>query len=187
VNKFIIPYNAAYCNFILNVAPNKNGLIDDNAIAALKEMGKLYKPSANPPKLTQYPAPIISSNIAKDVISNSSWSDDMNLMDFANDDNFRSSWSSNPTVKSPWYEVCFANAMPCNMVVITAGNTSGAEYTLEYLANGKWIPLKTKATGDKKVSIFRFERIWCDKIRVNLSGFKTPPAIAEFGVFNERN
>lgn len=187
VNKFIIPYNGAYCNFILNVAPNKNGLIDDNALAALKEMGKLYKPSANPPKLPQHPAPIISSNIAKGVISNSTWSDDMNIMDFANDDNFRSSWSSNPTVKAPWYEVKFEKSMPCNMIVITAGNSSGARYDLEYFADGKWLPLKAQAAGEKKVSIFRFERIWCEKIRVNLSGFKHAPAIAEFAVFNERN
>ena len=187
VNKFIIPYNGAHCNFILNVAPNKNGLIDDNALAALKEMGKLYKRSANPSKLPPFAAPIISSNMAKHVVSNSSWSDDMNLMDFANDDNFRTSWSSNPGVKAPWYEVKFEKAMPCNMIVITAGNSSGAKYGLEYFANGKWLPLKAQASGEKKVSIYRFERIWCEKIRLNLSDFKEAPAIAEFGVYNERS
>ncbi|RDC55932.1 carbohydrate-binding protein [Pedobacter chinensis] len=186
VNNFIIPYNGAYCNFILNVAPNKNGLIDDNAVAALKEMGKLYTKSATPPKLPQHPAPIISSNIAKHVKSNSSWSDDMNLMDFANDDNFGSSWSSNSTVKAPWYELTFEKGTPCNMVVLTAGNSSGAKYSLEYFVNGKWKPLTAKAEGDRKVSIFRFERIWCEKIKVKLSDFKHAPAIAEFGVFNER-
>jgi alpha-L-fucosidase len=40
VNDNIIPFNKAYCNFILNVAPNRKGLIDDNAVAALKEIGK---------------------------------------------------------------------------------------------------------------------------------------------------
>ncbi|MDQ1142737.1 alpha-L-fucosidase [Pedobacter agri] len=187
VNKFLIPYNGAYCNFILNVAPNKNGLIDDNAIAALQEMGKLYSRTANPLRLQPCPAPIISSNIAKHVVSNSSWSNDMNLMDFANDDNFRSSWSSNPQVKYPWYEVKFEKEMPCNMIVITAGNSSGAKYNLEYFANGKWLPIKAHSLGEKKVSIFRFDRIWCENIRVNLSDFKEAPAIAEFGVYNERN
>ena len=186
VNQFIIPYNGAYCNFILNVAPNKNGLIDENAIAALKEIGKIYKRAANPPKLPTYAAPIISSNIAKNVSSNSSWSDDMNIMDFANDDSFRSSWSSNPTVKVPWYELDFKKAVPCNMFVLTAGNSSGAKYSFEYYVNGAWQPLQVKAEGDAKVGVFRFDNIWCEKVKVHLSDFKTAPAIAEFGVFNER-
>jgi len=186
VNKFIIPYNGAYCNFILNVAPNKNGLIDDNAIVALKQMGELYKKNTNPPKIPAYAAPIISSNIAKHVVSNSSWSDDMNLMDFANDDSFRSSWSSNPTVRAPWYELTFHKAEPCNMVVLTAGNSSAATYQLQYFANGKWTSIEAKNEGEKKVSVFRFERIWCEKLKVTITDFTSPPSIAEFGVYNER-
>jgi alpha-L-fucosidase len=34
VNNNIVPFNKVYCNFILNVAPNRLGLIDDNAVAA---------------------------------------------------------------------------------------------------------------------------------------------------------
>jgi len=186
VNKFIVPYNGAYCNFILNVAPGKNGLIDDNALAALKEMGQIYKKPVDLPRVPQHPVPIISSNIAKHVKSNSSWSDDMNIMDFANDDDFGSSWSSNPTVKSPWYELNFEKAVPCNMVVLTAGNNRKATYSLQYYANGKWNALAAKQEGEKKVSIFRFERIWCEKIKVNITEFDYAPAIAELGVFNER-
>ena len=37
VNDNIIPMGKAYCNFILNVAPNRDGLMDDNALEALKE------------------------------------------------------------------------------------------------------------------------------------------------------
>jgi len=186
VNKFIIPYNGAYCNFILNVAPNKNGLIDDNAVAALKEMGKLYKKSENTSRVPQHPAPIISSNIAKNSKSNSSWSDDMNIMDFANDDNFRSSWSSNPTVKEPWYELTFDKAEACNMIVITSGNASAVTYSLQYYANGKWNAIKADNEGGKKVSIFRFERLWCEKIKVNINAAQGSAALAEVGVFNER-
>ena len=186
VNKFIVPYNGAYCNFILNVAPNKNGLIDDNAVKALQEIGKIYKRADNPAKIPQYAAPIISSNIAKHIRSNSSWSDDMNIMDFANDDNFRSSWSSNPTVKNPWYELTFDKASACNMIVLTAGNSTAATYSLQYFANGKWSDIKADNEGEKKVNIFRFPRIWCEKIRVNITASDPSVAIAELGVFNER-
>lgn len=186
VNKFIIPYNGAYCNFILNVAPNKNGLIDDNAITALQEIGKIYKRAVGTSKVPQHASPVISSNIAKHIRSNSSWSDDMNIMDFANDDNFRSSWSANPTVKNPWYELTFDKAAACNMIVLTAGNSAAATYSFQYFANGKWNDLKASNEGEKKVSIFRFERIWCEKIKVNIAASDNAVAIAELGVFNER-
>ena len=39
VESNLIPLNRAYCNFILNVAPNRQGLIDDNALALLREIG----------------------------------------------------------------------------------------------------------------------------------------------------
>lgn len=186
VNKFIVPYNAAYCNFILNVAPNKDGLIDENALTALKEIGRTYKKAAKLPKVPAHAAPIISSNIAKNVRSNSSWSDDMNIMDFANDDNFRSSWTSNHTVKEPWYELTFEEAVPCNLIVLTSGNTSTATYRLQYYANGKWRDIKATNEGEKKVNIFRFERIWSEKIKVTILQSSKTPAIAELGVFNER-
>jgi alpha-L-fucosidase len=36
VNETLIPLNKVDCNFILNVAPNRDGLIDENALVALK-------------------------------------------------------------------------------------------------------------------------------------------------------
>ena len=43
VNDNLIPFNNVYCNFILNVAPNRDGLIDDNAVAALKKIGGIME------------------------------------------------------------------------------------------------------------------------------------------------
>jgi alpha-L-fucosidase len=77
VNENIIPLNNAFCNFILNVAPNPDGLIDDNAIAALQEIGKQWNNKGPLPKLPTSQTPIISTNIAKRQPANSSWSDDM--------------------------------------------------------------------------------------------------------------
>ncbi len=53
VNGNIIPLNNAFCNFILNVAPNTDGLIDNNALAALKTIGTKWKhagPLRQPPR-----------------------------------------------------------------------------------------------------------------------------------------
>lgn len=187
VEKFVVPYNNAYCNFILNVAPNKAGLIDENALAALKEIGKQYRKPDNLPKVPAHAEPIISSNLAKHAVSNSSWSDDMNIMDFANDDNFGSAWVSNREVEAPWYEVRFDKAKALNMVVITEGRPSGSTYTLQYYVNGKWMPLQVEAYDTaSKIKIFRFNRIWAEKVKVSMRAFEKPPVIAEFGVYNER-
>ena len=43
VRENIIPYNNAYCTYILNAAPNRDGLIDDNAVAAMALIGKIWK------------------------------------------------------------------------------------------------------------------------------------------------
>ena len=193
VEEDIIPYNKIYDNFILNVAPNRDGLIDDNALAALAEIGRLWKNDAPPVVLPPTEAPIISSNLAKRSPANSSWSDDMNIMDFGNDDNFRSAWQSNPAVKSPWYEVDLDREKAFNMVVITEAADDAAasvpgnisSYRLEYHSNGVW---KQLLSGDKKgrVKIHRFPTIWGDGVRVLIDHYTTPPAIAELGVYDER-
>src|SRR5882757_8417561 len=88
VKEDIIPYNKIYDNFILNVAPNRDGLIDANALAALAEIGRSWKNDGRVAVLPPVEAPIISSNMAKHRPANASWSDDMWIMDFANDDDF---------------------------------------------------------------------------------------------------
>jgi alpha-L-fucosidase len=157
VDSDIVPYNKIYDNFILNVAPNREGLIDDNALAALAEIGRLWTNDAPAVVLPPTEAPIISSNIAKHQQAKSSWSDDMNIMDFGNDDNFRTAWQSNPAVKEPWYEVDLEREKSFNMIVVTGDNIDS--YRLEYRSNGVWKPL---LSGDKpgRVKLHRFATVW---------------------------
>jgi alpha-L-fucosidase len=185
VNEDIIPYNKIFDNFILNVAPNRDGLIDDNALAALSAIGKLWKNEGPVGRLPDGEAPIISSNLAKKQPANASWSDDMWIMDFGNDDNFNTSWLSNPTVKSPWYEVVFDKDKAFNTIVITEDKPNIRGYRLEYFQNGVWKPLFSgQHTG--RVKIHRFGRVWGGKVRILIDQFETPPGIAEFGVYDER-
>ncbi|WP_276482167.1 alpha-L-fucosidase [Paraflavitalea pollutisoli] len=186
VNDNIVPMNNAYCNFILNVAPNREGLIDDNALAALKQIGSQWKNNGATAKLPAFDAPIISSNIAKHQPANASWSDDMWIMDFGNDDDFGRSWISNPTVKQPWYEVVLKKEEGFNMIVLAESRRPRIwKYRLEYFANGAWKPL---LAGENKgrIKIHRFDRVYGEKVRILIDGFTEAPQIAEFGVFNER-
>ncbi|HEY9044823.1 MAG TPA: alpha-L-fucosidase [Ohtaekwangia sp.] len=185
VNDNIIPFNNAYCNFILNVAPNRDGLIDDNAVNALKEIGKRWKPQGVVGKLPAGEAPIISSNIAKHQPAFSSWSDDMWIMDFANDDDFSTAWQSNPTVKQPWLEIVLDREKPFNAISIMEASPRVKKYHIQYYSNGTWKPLVT-ADSKGKFNLHRFDRVWGDRIRISFDEFSEPPAIAEVGVYYEK-
>lgn len=185
VTENIIPLNSAFCNFILNVAPNRDGLIDDNAVAALKEIGKTWKNEGALPMIPAYSNPIISSNLAKKKPANASWSDDMWIMDFANDDNFTTSWQSNATIKNPWYEVVFEKDITFNTIVIAESHSNINKYRLEYKENGKWKPILT-GTEEGRIKIHRFNSRKGSSVRIWIDGSKETPDIAEFGVFNEK-
>lgn len=185
VNDYLIPLNKVDCNFILNVSPNRDGLIDDNALAALKQIGKMWRNEGPAPALPPIDAPVTASNLAKNQQANSSWSDDMNIMDFANDDDFTTSWVSNPAVKAPWYEIDFDRDKAFNAIVIAEQQANITNYRLEYCQDGVW---KTLFDGenDKKIKVHRFNRVWGDKVRISISKSDHQASIAEFGVYNER-
>jgi len=185
VNDNIIPYNKIYDNFILNVAPNRDGLIDDNALAALADIGKMWKNEGPVDALPSGEAPIISSNLAKHQQTASSWSDDMWIMDFATDDNFHTAWRSNPMVKAPWYQITFDREKAFNAVVITEDKPNISRYRLEYWQNGGW-KLLFEGENKERIKIHRFERKWGGKVRISVLASDAPPAIAEFGVYDER-
>lgn len=185
VNDNIIPFNNAYCNFILNVAPNRDGLIDDNALVALKTIGQRWQHQGPLPVLPVAAQPVISSNLAKRKPAAASWSNDMNIMDFANDDNFRSSWQSNRSVKAPWLEIDLGKEQGFNMITIVEDKPRIKKYRLEYYVNGSWKPL-LKGEDQGSVKVHRFNRVWGDRVRILIDEFSKPPAIAELGVYNER-
>ncbi|MFC4209666.1 alpha-L-fucosidase [Pedobacter lithocola] len=185
VDGILKPLNTAYCNFILNVAPNRDGLIDANALATLKEVGQKWKNDGPLPALPVSAAPIISSNIAKKQPANASWSDDMWIMDFANDDSYSTAWLSNATVKAPWYEVSFERDKPFNMIVIAEKKPSIKAYRLEYSENGIWKPIAS-GTDASKIKIHRFNRVWGKKVRVLIDKFDGQVQLAEFQVYNEK-
>ena len=185
VNETLIPLNKVDCNFILNVAPNRDGLFDDNALAALKEIGKIWHNGGPEAKLPPIDAPIISTNIAKKQASSSSWSDDDNIMDFANDDDFTTSWISNPTVEHPWYEINFDREKAFNAISITEEKPNISKYHLEYFSDGEWKPI-FNGENIKKVKINRFDRVWGSKVRMWIDKSEHQASIAEFGIYDER-
>jgi alpha-L-fucosidase len=185
VQETLVPLNENSCNFILNVAPNRDGLIDPNALAGLKEIGQRWKNQGPTTPLTPLEPPIIASNLAKNQAANSSWSDDMNIMDFANDDDYRTSWQSNKTVAQPWYEIDFKNERSFNTVVVAEEKANISGYTLDYWNGVAWLPLFEGRNGDR-IKLHRFNRVWGSKVRMQIKDSDHQPSIAEFQVFDER-
>lgn len=186
VRENIIPYNEAYCTYILNAAPNREGLIDPNAVAAMRRIGEIWKNTGHLVDVPEAPAPVIDLNLAVDRPCDSSWSDDMMLMDFANDDNFSSCWVSSPTVKEPWWRVELAPGTPVATVVVTEGPESRAGgFVAEIRYGDSWIPVYTETTAPSasKVHVCRFTPILADAVRVRFTAFEGTLSIAEIGVY----
>ena len=187
VRENIIPYNEAYCTYILNAAPNREGLIDPNAVAAMRRIGEIWKNTGHLVDVPEAPAPVIDLNLAVDRPCDSSWSDDMMLMDFANDDNFSSCWVSSPTVKEPWWRVELAPGTPVATVVVTEGPESRAGgFVVEIRYGDSWIPVytETAAPAASKVHVCRFTPILADAVRVRFTAFEGTLSIAEIGVYS---
>ena len=184
VNENLIPLNKASCNFILNVAPNRDGQFDANALAALKTIGRLWKNPGTPVSPMVTGLPVISGNLAKGQLARSSWSDDSDIMDFANDDDYGTAWISNPRVEHPWYEIDFDRGKSFNTIALTQKTATIKAYRLEYYASGTWIPLISGKL-EERVKIFRFPAVTGEKLRLQVEGSSGPVAISEFGIYND--
>ena len=156
----IVPYNKAYCTYILNAAPNRDGLIDANAVAAFRRIGKIWKNTGHLVDVPESPAPITEINIAIGRPCNSSWSEDCLLMDLANDDNYSTCWESSPAVKEPWWQVNLDKTTSVSSVVITTGGDCQLKgFAVEALCNGEWKNVYKQTNASGRVHICRFPAV----------------------------
>ena len=181
----IIPYNDAYCTYILNAAPNRDGLIDDNAVAAMARIGEIWKNTGHIVDVPEAPAPVTGINLAIGKPCDSSWSDDMFLMDFANDDDFHSRWISNPMVREPWWSVTLGKGVRLGSVVITeTGDGRLEEFVIEKLVGDRWEAIPDiEGTVSGRVHILRFPPVRADGLRVRFLRWNGPLSIAEIGAY----
>jgi len=196
VNENLIPLNEAHCNFILNVAPNRDGLIDSNAIEELKKIGQLWKHPGKASELKVYKTPIIASNLAKKNRMNSGWSFDYWISEFAVDDDFTTCWVPSPQTKSNFLEVDFGQETEFNAIGFVESTYAGkftmpvetriGAYNLQYWSDEKWNNLKVETSGEL-VRLHRFASVEASKIRLNLAEFQAGAGIAELMVYNEKS
>ena len=185
VEENIVPYGKAYCNFILNVAPNPDGLMDDNALEALKEIGTLWKNRGRIADIPTCEAPIIERNIAKHRPSESTWSWDGSLMDYANDDNFGSAWIANALVEVPVWQVELSGKEKIDMITITEERGGVMEeYRIEYRRSKSWTTLfEGKAKDQSRVKIHRFAPVKADAVKITITKRNDTVKLSEVGVY----
>lgn len=182
----IIPYNKAYCTYILNAAPNRDGLIDANAVAAFRRIGKIWKNTGHLVDVPESPAPITEINIAIGRPCDSSWSEDCLLMDLANDDNYSTCWESSPAVKEPWWQVNLDKTTSVSSVVITTGGECQLKgFAVEALCNGEWKNVYKQTNASGRVHICRIPAVEAQSVRLRFISFEGLLSLAEVGVYAE--
>ena len=184
VEENVRPYNNAYCNFILNVAPNRKGLMDDNAVEALRKIGQIWQYEGPTQPIPDCDAPITQCNIAKGCPTEYSWSDDYALGDFANDDNFGSSWRPHPTIKEPWWEVDLKGKKSISLFTIVEGTKGCIEaYRLEYKVGNSWQTIFEGTAPECRVKQHRFAPVKAEKVRITITRHQGKLALSEVGVY----
>ena len=184
IEENVRPYNEAYCNFILNVAPNRDGLMDDNAVEALRQIGQMWKNEGPTKPIPACEAPIIERNIAKQCPTEYSWSYDYGLGDFANDDDFVSGWTACPHYNgTPWWEVDLKGKHTIHMVTILEEQKgSMQQYRLEYKSGKEWHTL-FEGSQEGRLKQHTFNPVKAEKVRITIPRHKGKLAISEVGVY----
>ena len=184
VEENIRPYNNAYCNFILNVAPNRAGLMDDNALDALQQIGRLWHNEGPTQPVPDCEAPIVGKNIAKHRPTEYSWSNDYGIGDFANDDDFSSAWTSHPSVGEPWWEVDLGGRKSISLVTIVEETQGSMQtYRLEYKQGNSWQTLFEGTAPECRVKQHRFPPVKAEKVRIVITRHRGKLALSEVGVY----
>jgi len=192
VDEWLIPFNKSYANLILNVAINPYGLIDDNAVEVLKEIGEKVKSLPQLTKLPKYQVQVISENLALDKEIYSDVFSRTLGPDKANDGSFQSYWQPHTDEKKVALEVRFQEFTKVNKVVFTEmigtkryGDKSKVEsFEIECYQNDEWVVVSS-GNSTHKVQKAVFKEMNTKRVRLKLNCFEPYVQIAEFGIYNE--
>lgn len=196
VNKNLIPLNRQCCNLMLGVAPNRDGLIDDNVLSELKKVGELWNVRKDTLLSSPvYKKPIITTNLARNKPISSSWSFDTRISDFANDDDFHTYWTAYENSDSIYLEVDLCKKTSINAVGFVEADsvefyskvkeTRISDYRISYYSDGKWKNLHVDNDYSSFVRIHRFSNLLVEKIRYNFNLNNPGIGISEVLIYNE--
>jgi alpha-L-fucosidase len=188
VEEWLIPFNARHCNLILNVAPNRDGRFDQNAVDRLAEIGRLWRDRLPAPRLAAA-WQITTPNLASTRPSYASCIADTSGPDLANDDDPGTYWQCDTGQPSGWVEIDLQKPTLFDTVTVVEptylsdyGTYSRIiSYRVEARSEGQW---REVLAGDSpREMVYRVKPISAERVRLSLQGTGKPPGIAEFGLY----
>jgi alpha-L-fucosidase len=188
VNEWLIPFNQRHCNLILNVAPNREGRFDQNAIDRLAAIGQLWKERQPAPQLE--PAVVITTpNLTFAQPSYASSIADTSGPDLANDNNPGTYWIAGEGQTSGWLELHLERPTAFDTVTVIEpvylddyGTTSRiVSHRVEVRSRGTWQTILERGVGG--VNVYRVPKTTAERIRLIVSGRELSPGVAEFGLY----
>lgn len=162
---------------LLNVPPNKEGLIHDNDVERIKEFGQA-----------------INSIFKKNLILNSEVTSSSILNDSRNfdcinviDENYETYWAPKEYDENPYIEIDFKNKIEFDVICIQEFISLGqrvAEFNVEALINNQLVKIfEGKTIGYKR--LLRLNTIYADKIRINFTRNLDIPVINNVAVYKQ--
>jgi alpha-L-fucosidase len=190
VDEWLIPFNVHHCNLILNVAPNREGRFDQNAVDRLAEIGQLWRDRAPAPRLATAQQ-ITTRNLASAQPSYASSIADTSGPDLANDDNPGTYWQGGVGQASEWLEIDLQKPAQFNTITVVEPTYLGeygtdtriASYRVEAWSGGQW--REVFAGESPREMVYRTKPASAQRVRLTLRGTGKPPGIAEFGLYAE--
>ncbi len=167
--------NKYYSNYLLNAAPNDKGLMDDNVVARLAEVGKAIELSAPHQSLPDVRPPHESVSVKTSTTLSANNISERNLLDL----NLFTSWKAAENDHNPWVELDFGKKETFNFFSMHAGyQKSIQQYTVEAYVKRKWVHLFTggPATFHEK---HPFKEVTAQKYRLQILEKKDIPEIIE--------
>ena len=188
VEEWLIPFNAHHCNLILNVAPNRDGRLDQNAVDRLAEVGTLWQDRAPAPRLAtaqqdHYTEPCLCAALV--CKQHSRYVGDRP----ANDDRPGTYWQCNAGQTSGWLEIDLQKPTVFNTVAVvepTYLNDYGTDsrivsYRVEAWSGGEW---REVLSGESpREMVYGVKSTTAHRLRLSLRGSGRPLGIAEFAIY----
>lgn len=190
VNEWLIPFNEKACNLILNIAPNRQGRFDQNAIERLAEIGSLWRGRGGVPRLNRS-VTIRTKNLAYAQPSFSSSIADGSGPDLANDNKPGTYWLADVGQHEGWIEIDLRSPTRFNTIAVLEptylkdyGPDSRIEsFRVEAFQGGVWREILAKT---EPPDLYRIGEVSPDRIRLSvLSKGSASPGISEFGIYAE--
>ncbi|MDW7692449.1 alpha-L-fucosidase [Flammeovirgaceae bacterium SG7u.111] len=165
--------NSHYANYLLNAAPNDKGLMDDNVIERLKEIGEavtLSEPLAALPEIK----PV---HMGVKATSSSSNGEEFGASNVIDCDLF-TRWQYTEGDSARWLELDFGSPKVFNKVICGEYKSGVEAFKIEALVDDQW---KLLVEGGKMTFNFNrsFEEVTAQKFRLTILEASRLPRVAE--------